>query len=123
MNSEQRFSNEATCPRPQGSTFTTSHSPTTCPASALLHRGAVGFFIGDSKGRSGWEVKLPDGSTEIYYVQWPEEVMTINVLFASPPGSHLGRPIRDRTAESLGKLYFEYLHRMLADARRVFAPP
>src|SRR5437016_5325111 len=86
-------------------------------------QGAVGFFIGDSKGRSGWEVKLPDGSTEIYYVQWPEEVMTINVLFSSPPSSHLGKPILERTAESLGKLYFEYLSKMLANAHRVFAPP
>jgi len=86
-------------------------------------KGAVGFFIGDSKGRSGWEVKLPDGSTEIYYVQWPEDIMTINVLFSSPPSSHLGRPIGERTAESLGKLYFEYLRKMLADAHHVFAPP
>lgn len=88
----------------------------------LPPKGAVSFFIGDSKGRSGWDVKLPDGSTETYYVHWPEDMLSVNVLFSSPPSSHLGNPIRKRNAEDLGELYFEYLREMVADAHRAFAP-
>lgn len=36
--------------------------------------GAVGFFVGDELGRSGWEIRLPDGSIEKFYVQIPAEV-------------------------------------------------
>ena len=36
--------------------------------------GARGFFIGDQLGGSGWEVALPDGTTDKYYVALPEDL-------------------------------------------------
>lgn len=36
--------------------------------------GALGFFVGDDVGGSGWEVDLGDGTTAKYYVQLPESL-------------------------------------------------
>lgn len=36
--------------------------------------GARSFFMGDANGGSGWEVELPDGDTEKYYVSLPGAV-------------------------------------------------
>jgi len=38
--------------------------------------GATSFFIGDELGGTGWEVSQPDGSTEKYYIDLPEEIGT-----------------------------------------------
>lgn len=37
-------------------------------------KGTVGFFIGDQFGGSGFEVQLPDGTIEKYYVELPTDV-------------------------------------------------
>lgn len=33
---------------------------------------ATRFFLGDARGGAGWEIRLPDGTTEKYYVELPE---------------------------------------------------
>ena len=57
--------------------------------------GANGFFIGDNLGGSGWEVYLPDGSTEKYYVAMLDEIQSqiqVNLHFPDPPKRHDGQP-------------------------------
>jgi hypothetical protein len=48
--------------------------------------GAEAFFMGDATGGSGWKIKMPDGTTEKYYVDLPSswQVQTGLVLPNAP---------------------------------------
>jgi hypothetical protein len=85
--------------------------------------GATGFFMGDQTGGSGWEVVLPDGSTEKYYVEVPEEIAVVRLRFPDPPSEHLGQPLRDQSVENLASLYMDYLRSLVGDASRRFGQP
>jgi hypothetical protein len=62
--------------------------------------GARRFFVGDTLGGSGWEVELPDGSLESYYVQLPDAVRMESWLhFTDPPNEHLGVPLTDTSVQ------------------------
>lgn len=83
--------------------------------------GATGFFVGDAAGGSGWDVRLPDGRSEKYYVQLPETVrMRASMQLHDPPALHLGRPIQDQSAAGLARLYIAYLGRAIDEAEARF---
>jgi hypothetical protein len=59
---------------------------------------AKGMFMGDQAGRSGWEVQMPDGSTEHFYFDLPEDIGGPSRLqFPNPPKSHRGPALIYRT--------------------------
>jgi hypothetical protein len=82
---------------------------------------AQSFFIGDYFGGSGWEVKLPDGSTEKYYVNLPSEIGSIMVNFRDPPKRHLGYLTEGAAMEYLCKAYIDYLRNLVSDAYKQFS--
>lgn len=81
---------------------------------------AKAFFIGDSVGGSGWEIELPDGSTEKYYVEIPTEIGLVSLHFPQPPKYHLGREIRETAIEALSTMYIDYLHELVLAAKEKF---
>jgi hypothetical protein len=83
--------------------------------------GAKSFFIGDSLGGSGWEVGLPDGSIEKYYVQLPAAVrMQTTLHFPDPPSEHLGAVITDTSVANLCRLYVAFLSALVNEATSEF---
>lgn len=82
--------------------------------------GATGFFIGDEHGGIGWHVVLPDGNSAKYYVQLPQSSVTATLTLENAPTEHLGKPIADRTALGLSRLYLAYIARVLGDAMERF---
>ena len=46
---------------------------------------AKSFFIGDNLGGIGWEVQLPDGSIEKYYVNLPSDIGSVSLHFPKSP--------------------------------------
>jgi len=83
--------------------------------------GAHGFFMGDRLGGDGWDVKLPDGSSEKYYISLPGDIQAqTTVHLADPPSSHLGEAVEDTTIKALGKHYVEYLRGLLTEAEARF---
>lgn len=93
-----------------------------------LHRfgpappNARGFFIGDSLGGSGWEVELPDGSIEKYYVELPSDIGSTSLHFPDAPDSHLGQQVSDSSIQSLSTMYIGYLRQLVESAEKEFAP-
>jgi len=84
--------------------------------------GARGFFVGDQLGGSGWEVELPDGTIEKYYVALPENVKIESSLhFDQPPQTHANAPLADTSAEALARHYVDYLRRLVRQASTTFA--
>ncbi|TFD58002.1 hypothetical protein E3T43_07065 [Cryobacterium sp. Hh7] len=47
--------------------------------------GTVSMFFGDSMGRSGWEVLLPDGSLTEVFFELPLEIATFQLSMAEAP--------------------------------------
>jgi hypothetical protein len=83
-------------------------------------QNARSFFIGDQHGGTGWEVELPDGSTERVYVSLPESQARSWVEFAELPETHLGAAIENRTLRGVCELYLAYLRRLVDAAERAF---
>lgn len=81
---------------------------------------AKGFFIGDKLGGSGWEVQIPDGSTEKYYVDLPSDIASVSVHFPDAPKYHLGKEIKNTSVPNLAKHYIDYLRRLVAAAKEKF---
>ena len=75
---------------------------------ALLMRnpptGALGFFIGDSTGGSGWEVAVGDGETEKFYVTLPS---SIDVSVAYQVGDENAGELLTRYLDAMGSLIAE----------------
>jgi hypothetical protein len=85
--------------------------------------GARGFFLADEVGGSGWEIEMPDGRVEKFYVGLPESLkITTWFEFPDAPREHLGEPITDRSVSNLAHLYIRYLTRLVADAETEFQP-
>ncbi|MCK4431726.1 MAG: hypothetical protein KAW19_10560 [Candidatus Aminicenantes bacterium] len=81
---------------------------------------AKGFFIGDNIGGSGWEVQLPDGSIDKYYVRLPYDIGSVSLHFPESPASHLGQKVKDSSIEALSKIYVDYLLRVVEAAKKEF---
>ncbi len=81
--------------------------------------GAKGFFIGDQTGGSGWEIELPDGTTEKYYVEIPQSIAKVQQHFSElpvPDDDHL----KMKSIEDLCEYYLIKLESILDDARKTF---
>jgi hypothetical protein len=81
-------------------------------------RGATGIFI-DALG-AGWTIGDVDGDHVKYYVPLPDDVASPIGGFDKPPHTHLGHSVEGMPQEQLAQLYFDYLSRMLKDARKRF---
>lgn len=81
---------------------------------------AKSFFIGDNLGGSGWEVQLPDGSVEKYYVELPHDIGSVSIHFPESPKIHLGQKIKDSSIEALSKMYIDYLRQVVEEAKKIF---
>jgi hypothetical protein len=83
--------------------------------------GAVAFFMGDQIGGTGWEVQLPDGSREKYYVELPVDIGSTSTHFPDLVESIHLPPEVDGTVESISSFYYNYLDNMVEDAKKYFA--
>jgi len=81
---------------------------------------AKSFFIGDRVGGTGWEVRLPDGSTAKYYVNLPQEIGTVSLHFPKSPKTHLGKRLLNDSIEALCTLYISYLQKLVREAKEKF---
>jgi hypothetical protein len=75
---------------------------------------ATSFFIGDNVGGSGWEVKLPDGEVEKFYVELPPDIGSTSVhLLDAPQGA-------EKSAAELVGSYIGKLEALVTEARQRF---
>lgn len=76
----------------------------------------TGFFMGDQLGGSGWEIELPDGTKDKFYLELPESMIKVSTHFTEIKGSHLGTPLEGKTVEELGSMYYKYLSEIVSKA-------
>jgi len=76
---------------------------------------AVGQFINDKAGGSGWEVQQPDGSIEKYYIDMPPTVVKTFVHLPDAPDEFRGILSAD-----LVEMYLQKLETVAANARKRF---
>jgi hypothetical protein len=72
---------------------------------------ATRYFLRDARDGAGWEIRLPDGTTEKYYVELPELLSV--TLFA-------GERVGPRSLLRLCEAYVDVLRRLVHDARERF---
>lgn len=81
--------------------------------------GAKSFFIGDQLGGSGREVVLPNGETQKFYIQFPQDVpgvqITVNLHLADAPPE-----IRDVLVQKLCEYYYSQLAALCQEAKERF---
>lgn len=82
--------------------------------------GAVGFFIGDQLGGSGWEVELPDGTKEKYYIEVPGNVI-VSQHFTDIPLDKFPE-LKGLTIDEAAKRYIDEMAALLERARARFLP-
>jgi hypothetical protein len=77
----------------------------------------VGTFFGEGRtGGNGWEVRMPDGSTEKVYFSLPGNVdVKSELCLPNPPTLHDGQLITDTSIANLGNQYLGTLHRIVDD--------
>lgn len=77
------------------------------------------FFIGDSNGGSGWHIKMPDGTTERFYVDLSVKIpgvdVDVDLRFADAPDD-----IRHLPAAEACRMYLDLLSEVVRDAGRTF---
>ena len=78
-------------------------------------RFARAFFTGDRLGGTGWEVVLPDGTVQKYYVLLSSKVCPESFRFRSE-----GVPNGSAAIEDLSTRYMEHLTAMMQTAREYF---
>ncbi|MCC4516980.1 hypothetical protein [Limosilactobacillus reuteri] len=79
------------------------------------------MFIGDAYGRSGFEVVLPDGSIENYYIKLPDYIDVETSLEINKVPHYKGyynNKITNTT--TLLDYYYKFLYTMVADAKLKF---
>ena len=81
--------------------------------------GTIAFFIGDKYGGTGWEVEMPDGITEKYYIELPPEMGEMKQCFSNFPESEAPE-FKDKPVEELCEIYLKRLELLLAGARERF---
>ena len=81
--------------------------------------GTVGFFIGDQMGGSGFEIELPDGSKEKYYVELPTDVASVSQHFNEFPAPE-DDELKNKTIEELSGYFISKLESLLNNAREEF---
>jgi hypothetical protein len=69
------------------------------------------FFLSDARGGAGWEIRLPDGTMQKYYVELPELLSV--TLFE-------GERVGPRSLVDLCEEYVDALRRLVHDAQQQF---
>ena len=82
--------------------------------------GCIGYFFGDKYGRSGFNIRLPDGSEDIIYFDIGKFNLETIIKIKNSPNSHLGVDVSNQSLHNLCKLYLDYLERLLDDATLKF---
>jgi len=82
--------------------------------------GAMGFFIGDELGGSGWVIRIAEGAAEKLYVEFPAEVGKAGLAFTSAPGLAAGAAPSEADALRLTEEYLARVERILALAEGRF---
>jgi hypothetical protein len=75
---------------------------------------ARGFFAEDSAGGMGWNIVLPDGSTEKYYIELPADIGCIETLLVDAPVDGT------KSAAVLVTRYMSALREVLIEAKAHF---
>lgn len=79
------------------------------------------MFIGDANGRSGFEVVLPDGSIENYYIKLPNYIDVETSLEINKVPHYKGYYNNNITnTTTLLDYYYKFLYTMVADAKLKF---
>ena len=81
---------------------------------------ATSFFIGDSNGGSGWEIILPSGIKEKFYINLPWDTVRTSIHFANIPEIHLGKNVPNITVSEACDLYLQYLKYLVDEAKDKF---
>ena len=82
--------------------------------------GAKSFFVGDRLGGTGWEVELPNGTRERYYVEFPDTIGEVTQRFSNFPEAQAPE-LEGATVEQLSQMFIERLNTLVASARKRFA--
>jgi len=85
-------------------------------------QNAVGFFIGDNLGGSGWEILMPDGGKEKYYVDLPKEIKikTFLELKNLPKVSVKDKEGQFYNTQDMVKYYYDFLVVLVNNAKLTF---
>lgn len=79
------------------------------------------MFIGDAQGRSGFNIILPDGTIEKYYIQLPDYIDVENILEIRNIPNYIGYyNNRVYNTTTLLDYYYKFLYTMIADAKLKF---
>lgn len=81
--------------------------------------GAKSFFMGNQFGGSGWEVEMPDGTKEKYYVELPAEIGEIKQHFINFPEVE-DPELKGKSVEEFCEIYLSRLEMLLDGARERF---
>lgn len=82
-----------------------------------------GFFIGDKWGGSGWDIEMPDGTRDKFYVKLPHDIAVSTTLHFSDATSSLGIPPPKSSMETLLARYVRFLEDLMGSARKEFGSP
>ncbi len=81
--------------------------------------GAKSFFIGDQFAGTGWEVEMPGGTEEKYYVELPAEIGEVTQHFINFPEAE-APGLKGKSVEELCEIYLSRLEMLLDGAREQF---
>src|SRR3954452_21938300 len=91
------------------------------PLCSIRLQALAAFSLATYWAEAGWEVELPDGSTDKYYVALPGDLQVTTTLhFDRPPITHAGQPLEDTSIEALAQHYVDYLRRLVHEATATF---
>src|SRR5690606_1633063 len=81
--------------------------------------GAIGFFIGDQTGGSGWEIELPDGTNAKSYVELRESMAKAQQHVRELPVQD-DDDLKKECSEGLCEYYLKELEGVVDGARKAF---
>ena len=81
---------------------------------------AKSFFVGDQNGGAGWEVDVGDGQVVRYYADLPGDIGEVSLHLQGVPTDHLGGKLNDDRLATVCDAYFQYLDKLLRDAKSRF---
>ena len=74
-----------------------------------VNANVIGFFISDALGGYGWDVLLPDGQKDKFYLSLPKVFTNIEDFVSETPTNHQGLSLEGKSVQEFGLLYYNYL--------------
>jgi hypothetical protein len=81
--------------------------------------GATSFFIGDQLGGTGWDVALPDGTKEKYYVELSDSIGHVKQRFSNFPEAKAPE-LQGCSVEELSQMFIDRLRALVHAAQAHF---